>query len=252
MDLYKDFFCLYDECEKLIQDVDYRESITQPMNDFFLFEQKAMVSATPIIPSDPRFEIEGFKILEIDPQYDYKKNLDLIITNTYEVSVLKKFKELKDSECICVFLNKTDTIDKTINNLGLIEKSKIFCSEKSMKKLKKKGYKNVSDRIELPLAKYNFFTCRFFSAVDIKLRKKPDIVILTNLKDAIHTTVDPFTEAIQIYGRFRDKYHKGEIPFNSLTHITNFNPHFKIKSNEDFENLIFKVFITKFKTVFYL
>lgn len=233
MNLYKDFFCLYDECEKLIQDVDYRDKITQPMNDFFLFEGKAMVSATPLTPSDPRFKEHSFKILEIEPDYNYKKNLNLIITNTYEEAVLRKFEELKDSECICIFLNKTDSIDKLINSLGIVHQSKIFCSDKSAKKLKKKGYDIASDKIELPLAKYNFFTCRFFSAVDIELRKKPDVLMLTNLKDASYTMIDPFTEAIQIYGRFRKKYHGNDIPFNSLTHITTFNINYKAKTIEE-------------------
>ncbi len=234
LDYYKDFFSLYDECEKLIQDVDYRDSITQPINDFFLFDNKAFVSATVLDMTHPEFEKQNFKILEVKPTYDYKKDLNLIITTTYETEILKKFDELRNSECVCVFLNKTDSIDKLIHTLQLESESKIFCSDKSAKKLKKKGYKIVSDKIELPLAKYNFFTCRFFSAVDIDIKEKPDILILTNLSDANHTMIDPFTEAIQIYGRFRrNKYNEDGNPFNSLTHITNFNPHFKIKTREE-------------------
>ena len=53
---YKEsFFLLFDECEKIIQDVDYRGDIYLPVDDFFSFTSKAMVSATPIIPRDPRF-----------------------------------------------------------------------------------------------------------------------------------------------------------------------------------------------------
>ncbi|MDH6355990.1 hypothetical protein M2132_002341 [Dysgonomonas sp. PH5-45] len=237
---YSTFFCLFDECEKLIQDVDYRNSIAQPINDFFRFTNKAFVSATTLNMTHPEFENLNFKILEVKPTYDYKKDLDLIITNTYETEILKKFKELKDSECICIFLNKTDSIDKLIHTQELEDESKVFCSDKSVKKLKEKGYKNVSDTIEFPLAKYNFFTCRFFSAVDIEIKQKPDILILTNLYDANHTMIDPFTEAIQIYGRFRKnkKYHGEENPFNSITHITNFDPHLKIKTREEIDSEI--------------
>lgn len=238
IDYYKDFFCLFDECERLIQDVDYRESITQPINDFFLFENKAFVSATTLDMTHPEFEKQNFQILEVEPIFDYKKDLELIITNTYEIAVYKKLMELKDCKHICIFLNKTDSIDKLINSLGIQKQSKIFCSKKSVQKLKKKEYNIASDSIELPLAKYNFFTCRFFSAVDITLKYKPDIIILTNLKDANHTMIDPFTEAIQIYGRFRDDKFRGEIPFNSLTHITNINPHFKVKTREDIDRTI--------------
>lgn len=238
IDYYKDFFCLFDECEKLIQDVDYRNKITQPITDFFLFENKAFVSATALDMIHPEFENQNFQIMEVEPAFGYKKDLELIITNTYEVAVYNKLMDLKDSAHICIFLNKTDSIDKLINTLGIEKQSKIFCSEKSVQKLKKKEYNIASDSIELPLAKYNFFTCRFFSAVDITLKYKPDIIILTNLKDANHTMIDPFTEAIQIYGRFRDKHFRGEITFNSLTHITNINTHFKVKTGSDIDRVI--------------
>ena len=38
-----------------------------------------------------------------------------------------------------------------------------------------------------PFAKYNFFTCRFYSAIDIMLSIKADILLLTNLKEAYYT-----------------------------------------------------------------
>ena len=40
INIYKEYFCLFDECEKLTQDVDYRRKISQPIYDFFQFEQK--------------------------------------------------------------------------------------------------------------------------------------------------------------------------------------------------------------------
>lgn len=235
---YKDFFCLFDECEKLIQDIDYRDSITQPINDFFLFDNKAFVSATILDMTHPEFDRQNFQILEVQPDYDYKKDIELIITNTYEVSLIEKIKELENSKCICIFINKTDSIDKIIKFLQIKDESKIFCSDKSVRKLKKKDYIDVSDKIELPLKKYNFFTCRFFSAVDIEIKQKPDILILTVLKDAKHTMIDPFTESIQIYGRFRKKYHGEELPFKSLTHLTDFNPHFKVKTKTEIDKII--------------
>ena len=90
---------------------------------------------------------------------------------------------------------------------------KVFCSNQSVKKLKEREFDNVYEMLE-PLAKYNFFTCRFFSALDIKLKQKPDILILTDLNEAVYTMNDPFTEVIQIQGRIRNG-------FNSLTHISN-------------------------------
>lgn len=58
--IFEDYFLLFDECEKTIQDVGYRGDIYLPVEDFFRFKNKAMVSATPIVPSDPRFAEQGF------------------------------------------------------------------------------------------------------------------------------------------------------------------------------------------------
>ena len=56
IDIHNHFFLLMDECHQLIKDVDYRTDIVLPMNDFFRFKGKALVSATPIGFSDPRLK----------------------------------------------------------------------------------------------------------------------------------------------------------------------------------------------------
>lgn len=63
--IYQDYFLLFDECEKAIQDVDFRKGIIDPIDEFFKFDNKAFISATPIIPSDPRFK--EFKMVYIEP-----------------------------------------------------------------------------------------------------------------------------------------------------------------------------------------
>ena len=219
IDLYGRFFCLFDECEKLTQDTDYRKKITKPVKDFFSFQCKAFVSATPLKVSDPRFA--GFKKIKVAPQFDYKEDLKLITTNRYYDDVKKYLLEdLKDSPMVFLFLNTTDGINKLIDELGIREQSKIFCSAQSVDKLKKRGFKDVESMYQEPLKKYNFFTCRFYSAFDIKLEQMPDVVLLTDLYEASHSIIDPFTEAIQIQGRFRNKFEGGK-RFKSLTHITN-------------------------------
>ena len=80
IDMYTECFILFDECEKLVQDVHYRDSIREPMNDFFHFQNKALISATPIIPEkDNRFD--GFTRVLIKPDYAYRQKLKLITTN---------------------------------------------------------------------------------------------------------------------------------------------------------------------------
>lgn len=212
--VYEEYFLLFDECEKPIQDVGYRGDIYLPVEDFFKFKGKAMVSATPIIPSDPRFEEQGFEMLRIVPTYDYCKDLTVVVTNN-TVCVLRKLLERyrKAGEKVCVFFNSTDATLSLIQTLKLQDRSKVFCSEKSVRKLKREGFAAVSDNLT-ELAEVNFFTSRFYSAVDIKLDYQPNVIVLTDVFHAPYSMIDPQTEVVQAVGRFRNGVAK-------LHHVTN-------------------------------
>lgn len=238
INIHKDYFCLFDECEKITQDIDYRESISLPINDFFLYENKAFVSATPLDLRNPDFAAKGFFKLKIKPDYPFVKKIDVIVTNRYDKTVTEKLEELKDSENICVFLNSTNGINKLVNHLDSlgIKDYKAFCSRKSVLKNNDRAIKSYED-LDLPLAKYNFFTSRFFSAVDIYTDKKPDIIILTDLNEAKYSRIDPATNAIQIYGRFRNPIHDRN-KFNSLTHIANVDEEETVLTEPEIESYI--------------
>lgn len=237
INIYKSFFCLFDECEKVTQDIDYRRKISQPIYDFFRFEQKAFVSATPLPMSHPDFERQGFQMVKVEPSFDYRKDLTLIVTNSYYECLRRVLDSLKDSKHICIFFNVTDGITELISNLGIAD-YKVFCSEDSVKKLMKRGIMQAYSQIDYPLARYNFFTCRFYSALDIRIGKyKPDIIMLTDHRTANWTMIDPFTEAIQIQGRFR-KRGKDDVTYNSLTHISTVNPDIKVRSKEEIQNRV--------------
>ena len=237
INIYKSFFCLFDECEKVTQDIDYRRKVSQPIYDFFRFEQKAFVSATPLPMSHPDFERQGFQMVKVEPSFDYRKDLTLIVTNSYYECLRRVLDSLKDSKHICIFFNVTDGITELISNLGIAD-YKVFCSEDSVKKLMKRGMMQAYSQIDYPLARYNFFTCRFYSALDIRIGKyKPDIIMLTDHRTANWTMIDPFTEAIQIQGRFR-KRGKDDVTYNSLTHISTVNPDIKVRSKEEIQNRV--------------
>ena len=121
----------------------------------------------------------------------------------------------------------------------------------SVKELKKKESKaDIQENIQRPLKKYNFFTSRFFSAVDIEIDKKPDIIIITYAKKVKHTKIDPYTEAIQIYGRFRNTYYdKDELPFNSITHITDIATDNKKALTDDEVDLTLKEYKTTYDSL---
>ena len=202
--IYEEYFLLFDECEKPIQDVGYRGDIYLPVEDFFKFKGKAMVSATPIIPSDPRFEEQGFEMLRIVPSFDFCKDLTVVVTNN-TVRVLRKLLDRyhKAGEKVCIFFNSTDTTLSLIQTLKLQGRCKVFCSEKSVRKLKREGFSDVSDNLT-ELAEINFFTSRFYSAVDIKLDYQPNVIILTDVYHAPYSMIDPQTEVVQAIGRFRN------------------------------------------------
>lgn len=121
--MYTNCFMLMDECHKLVKDIDYREDIALPMKDFFMFKDKAMVSATPIVPSDPRFEEQHFTLIEVKPNYDYLKPITLVHTNNVleamRVTIEKRKKELESPRSLCLFINRTDMILQVIEKLGI-------------------------------------------------------------------------------------------------------------------------------------
>ena len=228
INIYTDFFLLMDECHQLIKDVDYRIDIVMPMNDFFLFNRKALVSATPIGFSDPRFEENHFKTIEITADYDYRQ--DITVTRTYNIAkAVGEYLEIHNGT-ICFFVNSVIEIYSIMNHFGLLNDSAVYCAPKSRSKLKNEyGFTNAHTEWSAEtMKKYNFFTGRFFTAFDLELPYKPDLVMITDPYNAEYTMLDIDTDCIQICGRFRNG-------INSATHIYRVNPEIIAKSREQVE-----------------
>lgn len=245
IDIYKEYFCLFDECEKITQDVGYRKRISQPFYDFFEFEEKALVSATPLEIRHPRMKADNFRILKVKPDYDYRENLRLIVTNTFMKDVATELHSLKNSEGVCIFFNSTKGIHDVIQESGITD-YKVFCSEDAQEKFLELDITKTEPEFSLPVAKYNFFTSRFYSAFDIELKNIfTDVIMLTDFKSAVHSMIDPWTEAIQIQGRFRDVI-KDDKRYKSLTQITNLKDDFTVKTPAEISERI-KVFERNYK-----
>ena len=228
INVYSDFFLLMDECHQLIKDVDYRIDIVMPMNDFFRFNNKALVSATPIGFSDPRFEENRFEIIEITADYNYRQ--DITVTHTYNIAkAVGQYLE-SHNETVCFFVNSVVEIYSIMNQFGLLEDSAVYCAPKSRSKLKVEyGFTNAHTEWSAEtMKKYNFFTGRFFTAFDLELPYKPDLVMITDPYNAEYTMLDIDTDCIQICGRFRNG-------INSATHIYRANPEIIAKSREQIE-----------------
>ena len=228
INIYTNFFLLMDECHQLIKDVDYRIDIVMPMNDFFRFNRKALVSATPIGFSDPRFEENHFETIEITADYDYRQ--DITVTQTYNIAkAVGQYLESHNGT-ICFFINSVVEIYSLMNHFGIMEDSAVYCAPKSRGKLKNEyGFTNAHTEWSAEtMKKYNFFTGRFFTAFDLELDYKPDLVMITDPYNAEYTMLDVDTDCIQICGRFRNG-------IKSATHIYRKDSEIIVKSREQVE-----------------
>ena len=228
INIYTSFFLLMDECHQLIKDVDYRDNIVMHMVDFFLFHRKALVSATPIGFSDPRFEEHHFEIIEVAADYDYQQ--EITVTRTYNTAKAVGEYLMNHDGTICFFVNSVVEIFSMMKHFDLLEDSAVYCAPKSRSKLKTEyDFTNTyTEWSAATMRKYNFFTGRFFTAFDLDLDYQPHLVMLTDPYTAEHTLLDVDTDCIQICGRFRNG-------ISSATHIYRVNPEIIIKSKEQVE-----------------
>lgn len=228
IDIRFECFVLFDECEKLTKDCDYRQDITLPMDLFFECQNKAMVSATPITElSDPRFK--SFKEIKIEPTYDYKQDLNLITTNNVlQVSNSVIHSMIETGKPLFIFINSTDMIHALMKKLNIVEQSAVFCSEKSVDKLKQLKIKAAyEDWNTAKMKQVNWMTSRFYSALDIELEEQPNVLMITDVYIAQWTMFDPFTDSVQVIGRFRNGV-------STFTHISNTDYHIPYHNRQFF------------------
>lgn len=226
-DIYSTCYLLFDECHKIVKDVDYRENITLPFDDFFMFENKGLVSATPLDFTDPRFFKQKFQRMEIQPNFEYAQPLNLYHTNNVLQELKKRIGNIEKP--IFLFINSTETIYSIMNKLDILEQSTVFCAYNSVKNLKDKKFSQAySDWDAAKMNKYNFLTSRFFNALDIELDFQPEVFIVTDVTMATQSIIDPFTDTIQIIGRFRN----GIV---SASHITNTDYKFQVRSKKQLQ-----------------
>lgn len=231
IDFLNEYFILFDEFEKMASDADFREKITYPMNLFFKFKGKALVSATGYIPSDPRFKQNNFEMISIIPTYEITRDLKLITTNSVLDVFKKHLKSLKSKKTF-IFFNSPANISDYIKTLDIENESAIFTSVEEVNdfydKRKDINPAHLGHRLdEAHYKKYNFLTSRYFCAMDIDIKEEVDVIILSDIIIAPHTKINPVTDAIQIPGRFRKKN-----VIRSFTVISNLDPLIKYK-NED-------------------
>ncbi len=235
-DMYDNCFLMLDECHKFIKERDFRQEIVQPLHSFFKFKNKALVSATPLTPSDPRFDEQEFRQVVVKPDWDFKFNIMVICANDirrafyHETACTRRGKLPNEPQCI--FVNSTSIIANLITDSKIEDISSIFCSDQSSVELRQQGFKNVHTEWKNEYEKpYMFFTSRFFTGLDIWLDKKPRVLYFSDAKNAEQTLMDPHTDMAQACGRFRNG-------MKEIYHYVNFNHAIERKSEDDIEEYV--------------
>ena len=229
---FDEYFLLIDECERIGQDIDYRETIDAPMEDFWKFKNRSFISATPINISSKEFENHNFEFIRIKPDFDFRLDIRIFFTHNVLATVKETLTGVLEGRTnvdttFCFFINSVYMIHNIINDLGIKDYCNIYCSKRASIKFQKLHDENVFSNLnELKINKFNFFTSRFFSAVDIELESKPAVIIVSDVIFAMHSMINPETEIVQIAGRFRNG-------IRSITHITNTDSDLPEKSLED-------------------
>ena len=207
--MYDDYFILLDECHKIILDSHYRQKIILPMDDFFRFKGKAMVSSTTIATSDRRFVKHRFKGIILKPTWQHRKPLKVIGTSDALIQLMIEL-QANPSNNYCIFFNSIDGITSAIDQLKkylgdqvMEDDFTIYCSRESAISLRLKGYNNAHFEYA-GYKKYNFFTSSFYNGLDIEFEGEDvDVIMVSDVRFANYTAIDPFTDATQIRGRFR-------------------------------------------------
>ena len=96
-------------------------------------------------------------------------------------------------------------------------------------------YNTVFEKLDLwkdkiPI-KHNFFTSRFYNALDIELDIKPTVIMITEVYFSEYSMIDPNTDTIQAIGRFRNG-------IEQVCDIFNTNTNFPVRTMEEIDGYI--------------
>lgn len=233
IDMYSDYFLLFDECHKLTSDIDFRDTITLPMQEFWKFKERSLISATITnFTSYPIFQKYGFKNVTIEPNYYHALKVNLYTSNNILQDINHYFENIpnRENEVFCFFINSIDMITAIIKAFNIKENTNIYCSSQSIDKLRRNGFENTFTTVT-DLNQYNFYTSRFYSAVDIITEYKPYLIVISDVIKSPQTIIEPLLESRQIAGRFRNG-------ISSFTHIAGLDKNIESKSYKELQNYL--------------
>lgn len=231
LNIRTDCFLLFDEVHHVVDDQDFRKSISLPFDTFFECQHKAIITATPRRMRDKRFELQGFREIVLSPQFDYSVPLKVCVTNNILQQLRQELAEVGKEKPVFIFCNSTAMNYSMAKQLDP-EGASIFCSEDSCNNLSVAGFKSAYDSWSLSHMKsLNFFTSRFHNGWDCELDFKPVVIMVTDCLSVEHTMIDPEVDAKQIIGRFRQGIDIAIV-------ISNCNSSFEVRNRDSIEGRV--------------
>ena len=217
--LYDNFFLLFDEAHSVVTEM-FRKEIKRPLEYFWNFKRKAIISATPFYFSDPKFtKLTRYEIA-------FTKSIgDITVVNTNKIQSTLEYILTHSTEYpgnVHIFYNSVSSLAQL---LRIVSKENpefdcnIFCSssDENFKKLDElKPFFNENPNTA-EYKKYNFYTTKYFEAWDLHDSNSPTIILATDLC-APNTKIGIQNKGVQAVGRFRVK--NGVQP-ERIIHITN-------------------------------
>lgn len=219
-------FCVLDEIHKYVLDDGYRDfKLGEIIEEFWKYEKRSVISATPLLSDDPRYEETDMREIVVSPQWEYKRPLQLVISNDVSQSLTKVFGQYQD-RMIFVACNSVKLIRTYIEETQVARDSVIFCAKETAQEISHENVLVCSDWNANALTRINWLTSRFWTGFDLdNIPDPPVLIMLTDSQLVEHTMIYPSIDAVQIVGRFRQGV-------SEIIHITNTNPNFKYRTTE--------------------
>ena len=198
---YSEIFFVLDEIQKYVIDDGYRDfSLNEIMEEFWKYDKRSVVSATPLLADDPRYQECNMKEVILEPEWDFKSPLSLILTNDVGRSLNTLISENID-QTIFIACNSVKLIRTYIRDTQTEHESVIFCARETAREVEREEVSVYSDWNAENIKRVNWMTSRFWTGFDLDDIPQPPIVIMLSDPNLVeHTMIDPMIDAVQIVG----------------------------------------------------
>gem|GEM_PF-2466582 len=213
--LYNDFVVVIDEQHSYVTD-EYRENMLAVLDHVWSFRKKAFLSATPIMPSDPRYrELEYHKV-ELTQRY---VNKITVMKATCVKACLHELLKANENGLahLHILYNSVTEIGKAVSRANLTD-CNIFCAhkEENMEKLgeAQKFFRPEAPSKEEGFKTINFYTCKYLQSWNLWDDGLVATVVVTDV-NVPHTCLTIREQLTQYLGRLRARQ------ADNIIHITN-------------------------------